>query len=100
MGTDTAGDVENLHFPGVSEEAAKVLVNRRVDGVGIDTASLDHGPSKDFRTHRVLSAAGIYGLENVANLDKMPAAGATVIALPMKIRNGTGGPVRIVGLLP
>jgi kynurenine formamidase len=77
-----------------------VLVERRVDGVGIDTASLDHGPSKDFRTHRILCAAGIYGLENVANLDALPTVGATVVALPMKIRNGTGGPVRIIGLLP
>jgi kynurenine formamidase len=100
MGTAAEGDVAHLHFPGISENAAKVLVERRVDGVGIDTASLDHGPSKDFRTHRVLSAAGIYGLENVANLDKVPIVRATVIALPMKIRNGTGGPVRIIGLLP
>jgi kynurenine formamidase len=100
MGTAAAGDVQNLHFPGISDNAAKVLVERRVDGVGIDTASLDHGPSKDFRTHRILCAAGIYGLENVANLDALPAVGATVVALPMKIRNGTGGPVRIIGLLP
>jgi kynurenine formamidase len=100
MGTATQGDVANLHFPGISETAAKLLVERRIDGIGIDTASLDHGPSKDFRSHRVLSAAGIYGLENVANLDKMPIVGAIVIALPMKIRNGTGGPVRIIGLLP
>ena len=100
MGTASAGDARNLHFPGISPDAAKLLVERRVDGVGIDTASLDHGPSADFRTHRVLSAAGIYGLENVANLDKLPVTGATVLALPMKIRNGTGGPVRIIGLLP
>jgi kynurenine formamidase len=56
MGTDAPGDVEHLHFPGISPEAAKVLVERRVDGVGIDTASLDHGPSKDFQTHRILGA--------------------------------------------
>jgi kynurenine formamidase len=100
MGTDAPGDVEHLHFPGISPEAAKVLVERRVDGVGIDTASLDHGPSKDFQTHRILGLAGIYGLENVAALDRLPAKGATLIALPMKIRNGTGGPVRIIAMLP
>lgn len=100
MGTAKADDANNLHFPGISESAAKMLVERRVDGVGIDTASLDHGPSKDFRTHRALNGAGIYGLENVANLDALPATGATVLALPMKIRSGTGGPVRIIGLLP
>jgi kynurenine formamidase len=100
MGTSARGDVRDLHFPGVSPEAAKILVERRVDGVGIDTASLDHGPSTDFRSHRILNGAGIYGLENVANLDRLPAAGATIVALPMKIRNGTGGPVRIIALMP
>ncbi len=100
LGTDRAGDVENLHFPGISPDAARVLVERRIDGVGIDTASLDHGPSKDFQAHRILNGAGIYGLENVSHLDRLPATGATVIALPMKIRGGSGGPVRIVAILP
>lgn len=100
MGTTTEGDTANLRFPGVSPAAAKLLVSRRVDGVAIDTASLDHGPSKDFQTHRILNGAGIYGLENVANVDRLPNKGATLIALPMKIRNGTGGPVRIVAVLP
>lgn len=68
--------------------------------MGIDTASIDHGPSKDFITHRVLNGANIYGLENVANLDRLPAKGATLIALPMKIKGGTGGPVRIIAILP
>jgi kynurenine formamidase len=100
MGTDAPGDVEHLHFPGISPEAAEILVERRVDGVGIDTASLDSGPSKDFQTHRILGRAGIYGLENLAALDGLPAKGATLIALPMKIRNGTGGPVRVIAVLP
>ena len=100
MGTATQGDVQNLRFPGISPSAAKLLVARRVDGVGIDTASLDHGPSKTFETHRILNGAGIYGLENVTAMDKLPAVGVTLIALPMKIRNGTGGPVRIVAVLP
>jgi kynurenine formamidase len=100
MGTAAAGDVKNLHFPGIAPDAAKLLVQRRVDGVGIDTASLDHGPSTEFRTHRILNGAGIYGLENLAGLDRLPAAGATLIALPVKIRGGTGGPVRAVALLP
>jgi kynurenine formamidase len=100
MGTATAGDIHNLHFPGISPAAAKLLVSRRVDGVGIDTASLDHGPSTTFESHRILNAAGIYGLENVANVNQLPATGATVLALPMKIRNGTGGPVRVIALLP
>jgi kynurenine formamidase len=100
MGSAVDGDVTRLRFPGISPAAAKVLVARRVDGVGIDTASLDHGPSKDFQTHRILNGAGVYGLENVANMDRIPPTGATVVALPMKIRNGTGGPVRIMAILP
>ena len=100
LGSDTPGDTAHLHFPGIAPEAARVLVERKVGGVGIDTASIDCGPSKDFMTHRILNGAGIYGLENVANLEKLPAAGATLIALPMKIKGGTGGPVRIVALLP
>jgi kynurenine formamidase len=100
LGTDKAGDTANLHFPGIAAETAELLVERGVDAVGIDTASIDHGPSKDFMTHRVLNGANIYGLENVANLDRLPATGATLIALPMKIGGGSGGPVRIVAILP
>jgi kynurenine formamidase len=100
MGAAAEGDVQNLHFPGISQEAARVLADRKIDGIGIDTASLDHGPSKDFRAHRILNGAGIYGLENLANLSRLPLTGATLIALPMKIRSGTGGPVRVIALLP
>ena len=100
MGTAEPGNVRDLHFPGIHPDAARMLVERGVDGVGIDTASLDHGPSVDFQTHRILSAAGIYGLENLAAVDRLPPSGATIIALPMKIRNGTGGPVRVIAVLP
>lgn len=100
LGSDVPGDVAHLHFPGLSREAAELLVERGVKGVGIDTASLDYGPSTDFIVHQVLNGAGIYGLENVASADRLPATGATLIALPMKIAEGSGGPVRIVALLP
>lgn len=100
LGTDKPGDTGNLHFPGLSRAAAELLAQRRVDGVGLDTPSLDHGPSKDFPAHRVLAAANVFGLENVANLARLPATGATVIALPMKIKGGTGGPTRIIAILP
>jgi len=101
LGTDAPGDTANLHFPGISKEAAEFLAKqRKLDGVGIDTASLDHGPSKDFIAHQILNGANIYGLENVANLERLPAKGATLIALPMKIKGGTGGPVRIIAILP
>ncbi|MDX2033131.1 MAG: cyclase family protein [Blastocatellia bacterium] len=101
LGTDAPGDTANLHFPGISREAAEFLAKqRRIDGVGIDTASLDHGPSRDFIAHQILNGANIYGLENVANMDRLPARGATILSLPMKIKGGTGGPVRIIALLP
>lgn len=101
LGTDAPGDVANLHFPGISKEAAKLLAEqRKIDAIGIDTASIDHGASKDFIAHQILNGANIYGLENVANLEKLPAKGATIIALPMKIKGGTGAPVRIIAILP
>jgi len=101
LGTDKPGDTANLHFPGISRDAAEFLAKqRKLDGIGIDTASLDHGPSKDFIAHQILNGANIYGLENVANLERLPARGATLIALPMKIKGGTGGPVRIIAILP
>jgi kynurenine formamidase len=101
LGTDKRGDIAGLHFPGISREAAEFLVKeRKIKGDGIDTASIDYGQSKDFIAHQILSAAGIYNLENVANLDRVPATGATLIALPMKIGGGTGAPVRIVAMLP
>ncbi|ADO68402.1 cyclase family protein [Stigmatella aurantiaca] len=100
FGDDTPGDASRLHFPGISPEAARVLVERKVASVGIDTASLDHGPSKDFITHQILLKADIPGFENVAALDQLPPRGAFVLALPMKIGGGTGGPLRIIAVLP
>lgn len=100
MGDDTPASATNLHFPGISPAAAEWLVSRKVAVVGIDTASIDTGSSTDFQTHQVLAAAGIPGLENVTNLDLVPATGATVMALPMKIGNGSGAPCRIVALVP
>lgn len=100
LGDDTPGEEGHLRFPGISREAAEVLVARDIDGVGIDTASMDSGASKQAFAHRVFGAANIYGLENVANLEQLPATGATVIALPMKIKGGSGAPTRIIALLP
>ncbi|MBK8316341.1 MAG: cyclase family protein [Acidobacteria bacterium] len=101
LGTDAPGDTANLHFPGISREAAEFIAKeRKINGVGIDTASIDHGQSKDFIAHQIIYGANIFGLENVANLEKLPTKGATIIALPMKIKGGTGGPVRIIALNP
>ena len=102
LGTAARGQdaVADLHFPGLSEEGATWLVEREVRAVGIDTASIDRGQSTQFRAHRVLAAANVPIFENVANLNRVLVEGATVVALPMKIAGGTGGPLRIVALQP
>lgn len=90
-----------LHFPGYSVEAAQFLVKeRKIHGLGIDTLSVDYGPSQDFRVHQVVHGAGKYHLENVANLDKLPPKGAYLIVAPIKIQGGSGGQARIFALLP
>ena len=99
LGTDERGAeaVAKLHFPSIHPDAADWLVkNRKIKAVGIDVASVDYGQSKDFKTHQVLYAQNISGFENVANMDKLPVKGAYVFALPMKIKNGSGGPLRII----
>ncbi len=90
-----------LHFPGYAEDAAKLLIHQRqAKGLGIDTLSIDPGVSRKFETHHVVNSARRYGLENVANLDKLPPRGFYVMVAPMKIENGTGGPTRIFAILP
>ncbi len=101
MGDDKPSDASNLHFPSYGAEAARYLVEqRKVGAIGVDTASIDHGPSKDFIVHQIANGANVPGLENVASLEEVPETGAWVIALPMKIAGGSGGPVRIVALVP
>jgi len=92
---------EALHFPGLSAEAAAWLVDARgVAAVGIDTASIDPGPSRDFGAHRALGARDVPAFENLANLDALPPRGFTVIALPMPIAGGSGAPLRAIALVP
>ena len=103
LGTELRGPegVAALHFPGLDPAAARWLVgNRRIRAIGIDTASIDHGPSTGFEAHRVLFAAGIPAFENLNALERLPATGFAVVALPMLIADGSGAPLRIVALLP
>lgn len=103
LGTARRGQeaVPELHFPGLHPDAARWLVEKRsVAAVGLDTPSIDHGQSEDFMAHRILYAAGVPGFENVARLGELPATGAYVVALPMKIAGGSGAPLRIVGVVP
>ena len=94
---DAAG---KMHFPGYSAEAATFLVEeRRVKGLGIDTLSIDYGLSKDFVVHHIVNGAGRYGLENLAHLEQLPPRGFYLIAAPIKIETGSGGPVRLFAIL-
>ncbi|HEX2929828.1 MAG TPA: cyclase family protein, partial [Candidatus Binatia bacterium] len=87
--------------PGLSKEAAEFFVKQRnIKAVGIDTPSIDHGPSKEFLAHQILGAANVPIFENVATLDRLPPKGATIFAAPMKIKGGSGAPLRIFALLP
>lgn len=103
LGTDQKGPdaVKDLHFPGLHPDAAKWLVeNRKFKAVGIDTASIDFGQSTDYKSHVALMTNNIPAFENVGNIDKLPTKGFHVFALPMKIKGGSGAPLRIAAFVP
>ena len=102
LGTDERGTaaVAKLHFPGLDPATARWLTtNRSIKAIGLDTASIDRGQSTLFESHRALFEKNVPAFENVANLDQLPVKGFTVIALPMKIKGGSGGPLRIIAML-
>ena len=102
LGTDERGAaaVAKLHFPGLDPAAARWLTtNRSIKAIGLDTASIDRGQSTLFESHRALFEKNVPAFENVANLDQLPVKGFTIIALPMKIKGGSGGPLRIIAML-
>jgi len=103
LGTAGRGQdaVALLHFPGLGPEAAQWLVDKRsIHAIGLDTASIDYGQSTQFESHRTLFAKDIPAFENLAQLELLPETGFRIIALPMKIAGGSGGPLRIVAILP
>ena len=103
LGTSIRGAdaVPLLHFPGIAPTAAQWLIDHRlIDAVGIDTPSIDFGQSTTFESHRILYSENVPGFENVANLGAMPPTGGFVVALPTKIRGGSGAPLRIVAYVP
>lgn len=102
LGTSEKGEeaVAKLHFPSILPMLAEWLIkNRKIKAVGIDCASVDYGQSLDFKTHQLLYAQNIPGLENLTNLEQLPAKGSFIIALPMKIKGGSGAPVRVIALI-
>ncbi len=101
LGDDTPGDASKLKFPSFGADAARLLVeDRRVAVLGVDTASIDYGPSTDFVVHQIAAEENVAGLENLTGLAALPPTGSLVMALPMKIEGGSGGPVRVVALVP
>jgi len=103
LGTEERGAeaVAKLHFPGLDADAARWLVaNRSISAIGLDTASIDFGQSTHFESHQALFAADIPAFENLTNLHRLPATGFVVIALPMKIAGGSGGPLRVAAIIP
>ncbi len=95
-----AGAVARLHFPGLHADGARWLVERGVRAVGIDTASIDYGQSTQFESHRILFAANLPAFENLTALERLPLTGAHIVALPMKIAGGSGGPLRAIAVVP
>ncbi|MCG8422762.1 MAG: cyclase family protein [Proteobacteria bacterium] len=91
---------KTMHFPGFARESAELLVQRDVAGIGIDTLSLDYGPSKDFITHQVMLRANKYQIENMANLDILPPTGALVIIGVLPVKDGSQAQARIFAILP
>ena len=102
LGTDQRGNeaIQFLHFPGLSPEAAQWLVeNRKISSIGIDTPSIDYGQSEYFESHVILMKENVPAFENLTNLNQLPETDFQIIALPMKIKGGSGGPLRIVAVL-
>jgi kynurenine formamidase len=89
-----------MHFPGFSVEAADLLIERGASGLGIDTMNIDYGASQDFAVHRRALGAGLYHLENLADLGALPEAGAFLVVAPIKLAGGSGGPCRVFALVP
>ncbi len=101
LGDNTPGDASKLHFPSYGPDAARLLVEQRhVAAIGVDVASIDIGASTNFMVHQVAAGANVPGFENLTNLDQVPITGAIVIALPMKIEGGSGGPLRAIAMIP
>ncbi len=87
-----------MHFPGFSAEAVRLLISRKVSGIGCDTMSVEYGASEDFAVHHLALGAGLYHLENLSDLSEVPEAGAFLVVAPIKLEGGSGGPVRVFAI--
>jgi len=87
------------HYPGFHPEACQMLLETGASSIAVDTLSLDHGMSQDFASHYLWLPEGRFGIENIANLDQLPASGATIFIGAPKHKGGTGGPARIIAIV-
>jgi kynurenine formamidase len=100
FGADTTVSPAVLHFPSFGADAAQLLISRGVAMLGVDSPSTDIGRAPKFVVHGLLGAANVPALENLTNCDALPRTGAVLMALPIRTRGGSGGPVRVVALIP
>ncbi|MCT7376200.1 cyclase family protein [Chelativorans salis] len=99
MFRNVGDDGKTMHFPGFHIEATEMLMEETgTKGIAVDTLSLDHGPSQDFAVHYSWLPSGRWGLECIANLESLPASGATLVVGAPKVRGGSGGPARVFAL--
>jgi kynurenine formamidase len=94
-----AGD-DGLAFPGLARGAARLLVDRRVAGIGIDTLGVDPGHAEGFPVHRITLPAGLWHLEGLVNLERLPARGAWIVVAALPVVAGSGAPARVLAVLP
>jgi len=98
IGQDAKG---NLHFPGFAGATSKWLVaDRQIAGVGIDTHGVDPGSDTSYATNTEMANTHKIAIECMANLDQLPAKGATLVLAPLQLQNGSGSPMDIVAFVP
>jgi kynurenine formamidase len=93
-------EVRYSRFPGLSLDAAELAVERRVAGIGIDTLGIEPRKATEFPAHRITQAAGIWHLEALVNLDRLPPRGAWIVAGVLPVVDGSGAPARAFAILP
>ncbi|KAH9489814.1 hypothetical protein Btru_036392 [Bulinus truncatus] len=97
--TNTPDDLSTWHFPGFHQAAVTWLVQKRnVSMIGVDTPSVDYAKTVKYDVHQIMCTASKMGLENVNNLGLVPPSGSFIVALPVKLFNGSGSPVRIIAM--
>ena len=94
------GPGDTLAFPGIGADAAQLLVDRGVAGIGIDTLGVDAGHASTFPTHHITLPAGLWHLEGLTRLERVPARGAWLVAAAVPIVDASGAPARAFAILP